>query len=181
MSINVLYVFSVIICLISCSEKLKKENQVAMVKITYAPSFHTGAEILLNEKENYIILKSLRRFIPIIKEDGYNTDNKKFMSEIAPVSDTIIEVKNEEFIKLNSIISTLKKEDFADVKLPAFDGMTTNILIVYQDHSMKIMQPMNLPNDKQRQILTELVKLVERKNTSTDNKTVLKSIISYLD
>ncbi|WP_300670340.1 hypothetical protein [Soonwooa sp.] len=179
MNIRILYIFSLVVFLMSCSEKQKNANDISLIKISYAPSFHTSAELLLNEDENYLIIKSTRKYIPIVKSDGENIDNEEYIKQIAPVKDTLINIQSEEVQKINNIVSGFKKEDFSDAKFPDFDGMSTNILIVYKNKNIKVIQPMNVPNDKQRELLIALAKLSQSK-VSTDNKVVMTSILSYL-
>lgn len=183
MNIRILYIFSLAVCLMSCSEKQKNANDISLIKISYAPSFNTSAELLLNEDENYLIIKSTRKYIPIIKSDGKsddkNIDNEEYIKQIAPVKDTLVNIKSEEAQKINNIISGFKKEDFTDAEFPDFDGMSTNILIVYKNKNIKVIQPMNVPNNKQRELLIALAKLAQSK-VSTDNKVVMTSILSYL-
>ena len=175
-----LYAIAFFCFLTSCSGQQKDPNTISLIKISYSPSFHTSAELLLNENDNYLIIKATRKYLPIVKSDSNYVVDEKFLEELAPVSDTIITVKSEEFKDINRIISGFKKADFTDAEFPHYDGMSTSILIVYENKMIKVIQPMNNPNDQQRKLLITLATLALNKTTSKDNKTVLTSILSYL-
>ena len=78
------------------------------------------------------------------------------------------------------VSESFKSADFNDKDIkPAFDGMTTNIIILYSDGKLIQINPMNSHNEKQRALYREVLALLIEKNTNKNDSVILQKIKGY--
>lgn len=122
---------------------------------------------------------------PPPRKDGTSSleaqkDYKEFLSErpeLKPFKSNISEKEIERILKL---ADSFKAEDFNDKNIPpALDGMSTNIIILYSDGNLVQINPMNVPNLKQRALYAEVLQILIEKNTDKNDSIILQNIKDY--
>lgn len=62
---------------------------------------------------------------------------------------------------------------------PAFDGMSTNIIILYSDEKVIQINPLNTRNERQRELYNEILNLIIEKHTNKNDSIILQKIKGY--
>lgn len=188
---------SLLFCLLficSCNKKNDESRtgkpKPVLIKIGYYPTFHNSAETILNFNEKYIIFynpvaysippppppREEGRKMSIEEENEYN----KYFSERPKLQPFRIELTENDLEKIRQISDSFKSEDFNDKNLkPGFDGMSTNIIIVYSDGKLIQINPMNAPNEKQTALYRGILDLLIEKNTNKNDSIILQKIKEY--
>src|SRR5690606_2962749 len=178
---------------ISCNKKvdeIKTEKpKPVLIKIGYYPTFHQPAETIFNLNEKYLIFYNPTSYNPLPppppRKDGTlssesQKDYKEFLSErpeLNPFKSNISEIEIERILKF---ADSFKSEDFNDKNIPpALDGMSTNIIILYSDGNLVQINPMNVPNLKQRALYGEVLQILIEKNTDKNDSIILQKIKDY--
>jgi hypothetical protein len=82
--------------------------------------------------------------------------------------------------KIQSVISLFKQKDFSDKNIfPAHDGMSTNTFILFSDGHLIQSNPMNSPNQKQRQLYSTILDILISKNKNKNDSIILEKIKGY--
>lgn len=189
---NILSVFFSFLLLIACSKKNDKitteKIHPVLLKIGYYPSFHQSAETILNFNEKYLIFYSPNQDIieppPPPKENGKPSKEqnkyKKYLDERPELLPFKASLTGEDLDRILNTISTFKREDFIDnYNSTAIDGMSTNMIILYSDGKLIQMNPLNNPNEKQKELYGEVLNIVMEKNTDKNNSIILQKIENY--
>lgn len=70
--------------------------------------------------------------------------------------------------------------DFSDKNsTPAFDGMSTNIITLYLYEKVIQINPLNTPNERQRDVYGEILHLLIEKNTNKNDSIIIQKIKGY--
>ena len=188
----VIQIFICFLLIISCnkkSSKIETNSNPVLIKIGYYPSFHPSAETIFNLKEKYLIFYSPASYIPAPpmpseanKEMSF--EDKKHYKEYLDARPRLEPFKsslNENDVKIIENISNgINSEDFTDSKvIPPYDGMFTNIIILYSDGKLIQVNPMNAPNENQRKFYKEILKILIAKNTNKSDSIILQKIKGY--
>ena len=185
--------FSTII-LFSCNkrnENSQQEIEPILIKIGYYPTFHQYAETIVNLNENYLIFYSPTSYSPGAppppKENGdrptANEEQKynEFLNERPRLNPFRINLSENDIMKIKSLSDSLKSDDFVDRDMiPAFDGMSTNIIVLYSDGNIAQINPLNGPTENQRMLYTEILDLLIERNTDNNDAVILQKIKDYL-
>lgn len=187
---------SLLCCLLilSCTKK-NDENKIEsynpiLLKIGYYPTFHLPAETIVNFNERYLIFYSPASYSPPPppppKENGEErsieeeNDYKKYLNERPELKPFKIKLSKNDIKRILRVSESFKSADFNDKDIkPAFDGMTTNIIILYSDGKLIQINPMNSPNEKQRALYREVLALLIEKNTNKNDSVILQKIKGY--
>ncbi|MFN1216795.1 hypothetical protein ACKW6Q_07375 [Chryseobacterium kwangjuense] len=188
---------SLLFCLVficSCSKK-NDENRTGkpkpvLIKIGYHPTFHNSAETIVNFNEKYIIFYSPVAYSiappPPPREEGQEMSHaeeneyKEYLSERPKLEPFRIDLTEKDIERIQRISDSFTSEDFSDKNVkPAFDGMSTNIIIVYSDGKLIQINPMNAPNEKQRTLYEGVLDLLIEKNTNKNDSIILQKIKEY--
>ncbi|MDY3364422.1 hypothetical protein PG623_10495 [Riemerella anatipestifer] len=174
--------------IISCNEKSEKnisiETSPILIKVSYYPTFHQPAEVILNLNEKYLAFYSPSAYNPPPppKKDGtfsqeeYN-EYLRDRPELVPFK---VDLSDVEISNIRKFVNSLKKEDYDDKDLrPGVDGMFTNIVIVNSDDKIIQINPMNDPKPKQNELYSRILQLVVDKNTNKNDSIILQKIKKY--
>ena len=188
-------VIQIIFCfliLISCEKKnskiVEQKIEPILIKIGYYPTFHQPAETIINLKDNYLIFYSPTSYSPIPpppNEKGKSSreeeiENNEFINERPKLNPFKINLTKTEIDGIKKISDSLKSEDFFDRNTtPAFDGMSTNIIVLYSNGNLAQINPLNGPNEKQRHLYKEILNLLIDKNTDKNDSIILQKINEY--
>lgn len=189
-------VIQIIICSIlvfSCNKKketIAQKPEAILIKIGYYPSFHQPAETIINLTDSYLIFYSPSSYSPIPppppKENGEKlsieeeNEYKNFQNERPRLNPFKINLKKVEIDKIKQLSDSLKSDDFFDRNtIPAFDGMSTNIIVLYSNGNLVQINPLNGPNEKQRKLYTEILNLLIEKNKNKNDSIILHKIKDY--
>ena len=196
MNNNIKLIFCFLI-IFSCNKNSKKTDQnlklspvPVLIKIGYYPTFHQPAETIINIKEKYLIFYSPTAYMPAPppppKENGEKrtaqeeNEYKQYLMErpeLFPFKSALLE--NDISIILKTI-KTFSAKDFNDKDIqPAYDGMSTNTMILYSDGSIKQINPLNDPNEKQRKLYNEILNILIQKNDNKNDSIILQKINGY--
>lgn len=179
--------------LISCNKKVEEAKtekpKPILIKIGYYPIFHQPAETIFNLNENYLIFYSPTSYNPPppppppengITSSKVRDDYKEFLNErpeLVPFKTNVSETEVQQILK---ITDSFRLEDFNDKDImPDLDGMSTNIIIFYSDGKLIQMNPMNVPNPKQRELYNQILNIVLDKNSNSNNSIILQKIKDY--
>lgn len=169
-----------ILTLNSCS---KNDIEPELLKIGIYPTFNKSIEAILDLDKKYIAVISPNSYElppppPLdenISEKEAEEQYKKYLLEnpiFEPFSSNITENEVE---SLKKIILSFKETDFKPKNEPGpFDGTYANITIVYNDNSLKFINPKNNPKEKQAELVSEVYKLIKLKNKSKNNKIIFE-------
>ncbi len=187
--------FFCFLILISCDKKNEKivarniDVEPILIKIGYYPTFHQPAETIINLKESYLIFYSPTSYSPMPppppnKEGKHSKEEEieynEFINERPKLNPFKISLTKSEVEEIKIISDSLKSEDFSDRNsTPAFDGMSTNIVVLYSNGNLVQMNPLNGPNEKQRHLYTEILNLLINKNTDKKDSIILQKIKEY--
>ena len=191
-------VLKTIFCLlfiISCSKKEEnktiEKRKATLIKIGYYPSFHEPAETILNLNEKYLIFYSPTSYSPAppppnVKENGEKINQEElneyqeYLNERPELQPFKIDLSINDINKIQTISESFKTEDFSDKNIrPAFDGMSTNIVILFSDGKLIQINPLNDTNPKQRELYGEILNLIIEKNTNKNDSIILQRIKKY--
>ena len=179
--------------LIFCNKKVEEAKtekpKPILIKIGYYPSFHQPAETIFNLNENYLIFYSPTSYNPPPPppppENGITSSKdrdyyKEFLNErpeLVPFKTNVSETEVQQILK---ITDSFRLEDFNDKDIMRdLDGMSTNIIILYSDGKLIQMNPMNVPNPKQRELYNQILNTVLDKNSNNNNSIILQKIKDY--
>ena len=182
--------------LFSCNENSNKNNthkieksKPILIKIGYYPTFHLPAETILNLKENYLVFYSPTSYIPEpppppSKNGKLNSESEKeykeYLNERPELKPFKSDLTENEIMNIQNILNSFTSEDFSDKNIqPAFDGMSTNIMIVFSDGKLIQINPLNDPKPKQRELYGEILNLIIEKNTNKNDSIILQKIKKY--
>ncbi|OCA78866.1 hypothetical protein BBH99_07170 [Chryseobacterium contaminans] len=183
-----------LVLLSSCSKKNDNKTEKpkpVLIKIGYYPTFHLPAETILNFNEKYLIFYSPVSYNPPpppppSKENGekWSIEEKKeylkYLDERPELQPFKINLSQNDIERIERISDSFTSEDFNDKDLkPAMDGMSTNIIILYSNGKLVQINPMNVPNEKQRALYGEVLDLLFEKNTHKNNSVILQKIKTY--
>lgn len=191
---NFAVIFFFFLLIFSCN-KTNKEDEItrpkpALIKIGYYPTFHMSAETIINFNEKYLIFYSPAPYNPPPppppKEKGgklnieEKTEYKDYLSERPELQPFKIKLSENDIARIQRVSDSFKSEDFGDKNIkPGFDGMSTNIIILYSDGKLIQINPLNDPNEKQRALYTEILNLLIEKNTNNNDSIILQKIKGY--
>lgn len=191
---NFIQPFFCLLLIFSCSkkndeDKIEKPKPV-LIKIGYYPTFHMSAETILNFNEKYLIFYSPSYYSipppPPPKKNGgkFSTEEeneyKEYLNERPELKPFKIKLSENDIERIQRISTSFKSEDFSDKNIkPAFDGMSTNIIILYSDGELIQINPLNDPNEKQRELYGEILNLLIEKNTNKNDSIILQKIKRY--
>lgn len=191
---NILQLFIYFLLLISCSKnnETKKSEKVEpiLLKIGYYPTFHQPAETILNLNEKYLIFYSPTSYIPEPppppKEYGKKQsleeekEYKAYLNENPKLIPFKIALSESDIERIQQLTDYFKSEDFSDRDLkPGIDGMSTNIIILYSDGKLVQINPLNAPNEDQKELYSRILNLIIEKNTNKNDSIILQKIKSY--
>jgi len=186
----------IFLCLLLTFSSCKKTNEnrtekskPVLIKIGYYPTFHRSAETILNFSKKYLIFYSPSSYNiapPPPKENGgklsteEQNEYKEYVNERPELKPFKIKLSDNDIQRIQQVSDTFKSEDFSDKNLkPAFDGMSTNIIILYSDGKLIQINPLNDPNEKQRTLYGEILNLLIEKNTDKNDSIILQKIKRY--
>lgn len=168
-------------------EKTSETNPV-FIKLGLYPSFDQPAEIMVNLNEDYILLCNASPFAydGLDLEDQNNMDvaNKQFslVSDsakygIVPFYATLSSEESDQIIsKINAFTHTDFNPDLKNIML---DGMGFHFQILYSNHVIKEINPINFPSKNQFELSKLLIDMVEYKNQNPINKSIILTIKEY--
>ena len=177
--------------LISCNQKKSEFSEPILIKIGYYPTFHKYAETILNLNEKYIIFYSptshgIAEPPPPPNEKGIiNNEDKNeyevYINERPKLNPLKFELTDDEIKEIRKLSNLLESEDFSDRKniTPAFDGMSTNIIILDSNGKLVQINPLNGPQENQRKLYSEVLNLLIKKNLDKNNSIILQKIKGY--
>jgi len=181
-----------LIILSSCKENNEnrtEKSKPALIKIGYYPTFHRSAETIVNFNEKYLIFYSPSSYNidpPPPKENGgklsteEENEYKEYVNERPELKPFKIKLSDNDIQRIQQVSDTFKSEDFSDKNIkPGFDGMSTNIIILYSDGKLIQINPLNDPNEKQRALYAEVLNLLIEKNTDKNDSIILQKIKRY--
>lgn len=177
----------IIICSIlvfSCNKKketIPQKYEAILMKIGYYPSFHQSVETIINLTDGYLVFYSPSSYSPIPppppKENGEKisieeeNEYKNFQNERPRLKPFKMNLNKVEIDKIKQLSFSLKPDDFSDRNMiPAFDGMSTNIVVLYSNGNLIQINPLNGPDEKQRKLYTAVLDLLIEKNKTTTEK-----------
>ena len=181
-----------LIILSSCKENNEnrtEKSKPALIKIGYYPTFHRSAETIVNFNEKYLIFYSPSSYNiapPPPKENRgklsteEENEYKEYVNERPELKPFKIKLSDNDIQRIQQVSDTFKSEDFSDKNIkPGFDGMSTNIIILYSDGKLIQINPLNDPNEKQRALYAEVLNLLIEKNTDKNDSIILQKIKRY--
>lgn len=102
------------------------------------------------------------------------------MSERPELKPFKITLSESDLQRIQRISEGFKSEDFSDKNIkPGFDGMSTNIIIFYSDGKLIQINPLNDPNEKQRELYGEILNILIEKNIDKNDSIILQKIKGY--
>ena len=174
-----LIIISIFLILSSCTQK--QESKPRFLKITYYPTFNQSVEGIVNFTEKYLVVNNPSADIPPpfpFKTDLSEEENERIYMEYKN-KNRVLEpffsnLSNEESEKLEKIISGFKDDDFKDPNIRGIDGTAMVFLIIYSNGKIVQIRPGNSPNQNQKYLSDELMKIIIAKNKSELNKLILE-------
>ena len=194
MTKTILQIIFCFLLLFSCKENLNKNKQnekpkATLIKIGYYPTFHLPAETILNLNEKYLVFYSPTSYNPEPPpppdKDGKSniereTEYKEYLKERPELIPFKSDLSKNEIIRIQNILNSFAPDDFSDKNiLPAFDGMSTNIMVLYADGKLNQINPLNVPKPKQRELYGEILNLIIDKNSNKNDSIILQNIKKY--
>lgn len=191
---NIIQLFTCFLLIFSCSKKNEKINtekpKPILLKIGYYPTFHQPAEAILNLNEKYFIFFSPRSYLPEPppppKEYGKKQsleeekEYKAYLNENPKLVPFKIALSQPDIERIRQVTNSFKSDDFSDKDLkPGIDGMSTNIIILYSDGKLVQMNPLNAPNENQKELYSRILNLIIEKNTNKNDSIILQKIKGY--
>lgn len=191
---NVIQLLFCLLLIFSCNKKNDKngtaKSKPVLIKIGYYPTFHIPAETIVNFNEKYLIFYSPSSYNlpppPPPKENGRalspeeENEYKDYLSERPELKPFKITLSESDLQRIQRISEGFKSEDFSDKNIkPGFDGMSTNIIIFYSDGKLIQINPLNDPNEKQRELYGEILNILIEKNIDKNDSIILQKIKGY--
>lgn len=160
------------------------------MKIGYYPSFHQPVETIINLTDGYLVFYSPSSYNPIPppppKENGEKlsieeeNEFKDFQNERPRLKPFKMNLNKVEIDKIKQLSFSLKSDDFSDRNMiPSFDGMSTNIVVLYTNGNLIQINPLNGPDEKQRKLYTAVLDLLIEKNKNKNDSIILQKIKDY--
>ena len=171
-------------------EMNKSEKYPVFVKLGLYPSFAQPAEIMVNLNEQYILLYNASPYVYGSLNMDSQKNNEIANKQFSLVSDSLkygitpfyATLSKEELLKIKSKIISFTEEDFnPDLYTGINDGMGYHFQILYSNHILKEINPLNFPSKNQFELSKLLIDMVEYKNQNTTNKSILLTIKEYQD
>jgi hypothetical protein len=189
-------IIQIIICSIlvfSCNKKketIPQKYEAILIKIGYYPSFHQPVETIINLTDGYLVFYSPSSYSPIPppppKENSEKlsideeNEYKNFQNERPKLKPFKMNLNKVEIDKIKQLSVSLKSDDFFDRNMiPAFDGMSTNIVVLYSNDNLIQIKSLNGPDEKQRKLYTEVLDLLIEKNKNKNDSIILQKIKGY--
>lgn len=190
---NIASLFFCFLILFSCykenNDNTTGKSKPVLIKVGYYPTFHISAETILNLNEKYLIFYSPISYAPPIpppqeKGEKWNiekeTEYKDYVNERPELQPFKVKLSENDIARIQQVSESFTSEDFSDQNIkPAFDGMSTNIIILYSNGKLVQINPMNAPNEKQRVLYGEILDLLIEKNINKNDSVILQKIKGY--
>lgn len=190
---NIASLFFCFLILFSCykenNDNTTGKSKPVLIKVGYYPTFHISAETILNLNEKYLIFYSPISYAPPIppppeKGEKWNiekeTEYKDYVNERPELQPFKVKLSENDIARIQQVSESFTSEDFSDQNIkPAFDGMSTNIIILYSNGKLVQINPMNAPNEKQRALYGEILDLLIEKNINKNDSVILQKIKGY--
>lgn len=169
----------VLLSLVSCEKPAKVEP--VLVRVSYTPSFHNPAEIIVDLKGKALMFFSPYEVeLPPPLSHRFNSEEdslsyQKYISERPQAEPFVSEIT--EFQAKDIQNSALKLKDFQKNEDELFvDGMTVNAVISYSDKSVKQIE---VQPSGEYSLYRRLIHLALVKNKSKNNTIILNEIEDY--
>lgn len=169
----------ILLSLVSCEKSAKVEP--VLVRVSYTPSFHNPAEIIVDLKGKTLMFFSPYEVeLPPPLSHRFNSEEdslsyQKYISERPQAEPFVSEIT--EFQAKDIQNSALKLKDFQKNEDELFfDGMTVNAVISYSDKSVKQIE---VQPSGEYSLYRRLIHLALAKNKSKNNTIILNEIEDY--